>query len=318
MVATFAIGWQARAATVGFGSAQTVDPDGETIKIGVWYPTRGHAEDSDIGPFTQTVATNAPIVGRRLPLVVMSHGTGGALEGHYDTALALARAGFVVAAVLHPHDNYIDSSRTTHLEDRPKVIRNAVDFMLRDWNGHSSIDPNRVGLFGFSSGAFTVLISAGAIPDLARIAPYCNNHAQAFVCQLLKQHPTPQAAPLPPEAWVSDPRVKAVVAAAPAIGFTFTPSGLAKVRVPVQLWQAADDHILPAPDYVEPVRDGLPRRPDYHLVPDADHFDFLAPCSDVLARAVPSICTEHDDFDRARFHRHFNAAVVAFFRRSLR
>lgn len=297
---------------------QATDTSGEVLKIGVWYPAKGVASDSDIGLFTQSVVANAPISGRRLPLVVISHGTGGSLEGHYDTALALARAGFVVAAVLHPHDNYMDQSRVTHIEDRPKAIHAVINFMLRDWNGHASLDPGRIGLFGFSAGAFTVLVSAGAVPDLTRIVPYCaSGHDASFVCHLLKDHPVPPGPPLPQDAWVSDPRIKAVVVAAPAIGFTFTRSGLAGVHVPVQLWHAGDDHILPAPDYVEPVRDGLPRKPEYHLVAGADHFDFLAPCSEALATAVPDICTERNGFNRTRFHRQFDAAVVAFFRRTL-
>ncbi len=298
---------------------QAVDSSGDVLKIGVWYPATGIASDSDIGLFTQSVVANAPISGSHLPLVVMSHGTGGSLEGHYDTALALARAGFVAAAVLHPRDNYMDQSRATHIEDRPQAILAVIDFMLRGWKDHESLDPGRVGLFGFSAGAFTVLVSAGAVPDLTRIAPYCaRGHGASFVCQMLKDHPVPPGPPLPRDAWVADARVKAVVAAAPAIGFTFTRSGLRGVHVPVQLWQAGDDHILPAPDYVEPARDGLPRNPDYHFVAGADHFDFLAPCSEALATAVPYICTEHRGFNRTRFHRQFDASVVAFFRRSLR
>jgi predicted dienelactone hydrolase len=44
------------------------------------------------------------------PLVLISHGTGGSGASHYDTALALALAdeGFVVAALTHTGDNYMD------------------------------------------------------------------------------------------------------------------------------------------------------------------------------------------------------------------
>jgi predicted dienelactone hydrolase len=52
-------------------------------------------------------------------------------------------------------------------------------------------------------------------------------------------------------------------------------------------------------------------------VPDAGHFDFLAPCSDALARAVPPICEDPPGFDRAAFHQRLNASVVAFFNRAL-
>jgi predicted dienelactone hydrolase len=55
-----------------------------------------------MGPIEQTVAVGAPVRGdtgtTKLPLLVMSHGTGGSTLGHFDTAVALADAGFVVAA----------------------------------------------------------------------------------------------------------------------------------------------------------------------------------------------------------------------------
>jgi predicted dienelactone hydrolase len=66
------------------------------------------------------------------------------------------------------------------------------------------------------------------------------------------------------------------------------------------------------------VRDALPAVPEFHLVRDADHYDFLAPCSLVLAQAVPEICRSRAGFDRTEFHVLFNRDVVAFFNRTLR
>jgi hypothetical protein len=50
----------------------------------------------------------------------------------------------------------------------------------------------------------------------------------------------------------------------------------------------------------------------------AGHYAFLAPCWADLAAAVPRICTDvPTGFDRAEFHRAFNAAVVKYFREQL-
>ena len=49
--------------------------------------------------------------------------------------------------------------------------------------------------------------------------------------------------PPPGLVWVHDPRIKAAVAAAPAIGYAFGRDGLRHVRVPVQLWRAEFDHV---------------------------------------------------------------------------
>ncbi|WP_438381856.1 hypothetical protein ABHV46_13275 [Asaia sp. BMEF1] len=115
---------------------------------------------------------------------------------------------------------------------------------------------------------------------------------------------------------LTDRRLKAAVIAAPALGFTMSRKALAPVRIPVQLWQAQNDRILPSPGSVEPVRDGLDQRPETHLVPLAGHFDFLAPCRSGFKTL--SICQSDHAFDRAGFHAGFNTALGRFFDDTLR
>jgi predicted dienelactone hydrolase len=308
----------AQADDVGFSVVSVPNPPSDALQVGIWYPATATASEHDVGLFTQVVAPDATVSGGSHPLIVMSHGNGGTFEGHYDTALALAHAGFVVAAVTHTGDNYRDQSQATHLVPRPQGLHTVIDYMLTAWPGHSSIDSAKVGAFGFSAGGFTVLVSIGGIPDLSRVPPYCATHGATFVCKLLAAHPIPLDGKVSDTDWIADPRIKAAVIAAPAIGFTFTRQGLKNVRIPVQLWRAGDDTILPSPDYAEAVRDALPRPPEYHVVAGADHFDFLAPCSDALTHVAPMICQEHGGFNRAAFHRTFNRDVVRFFSRNLR
>jgi len=91
------------AADAGFQEVQVPNPADQPITVGIWYPTVEPAREQRFGIQTQVVApSGAPVAGEHLPLVVMSHGTGGFYGSHYDTALALARAGFVVAALTHP------------------------------------------------------------------------------------------------------------------------------------------------------------------------------------------------------------------------
>jgi predicted dienelactone hydrolase len=98
------------ALSAGFERTTVPDPDGQPLEAGVWYPSEAPTSSQPIGLYQQTVAVGGAIAGRNLPLIVMSHGSGGSFEGHYDTALALAEAGFVVAAVTHTGDNYRDHS----------------------------------------------------------------------------------------------------------------------------------------------------------------------------------------------------------------
>jgi predicted dienelactone hydrolase len=303
----------------GFQRGVAADPDGKPLEIGIWYPSPAAVRPMVMGPTTMSVALNGIAQGKALPLVVISHGTGGSFLGHFDTAIALADAGFVVAAVSHAGDNYADQSRSADVMDRPRQISRVIDHMLSAWEGRAMIDPARLGMFGFSAGAFTALVSIGGIPDFSKVGPMCRQYPGDFACQLIASSGGSLALPLrATTASAAELRIKAAVVAAPALGFTFSPDGLKNVKVPVQLWRADNDVLLPHPRYAEAVQLALLQAPDYHVVPDAGHFDFLVPCGPALASMVPAICASAAGFDRAAFHASFNAAVVSFLSKALR
>jgi predicted dienelactone hydrolase len=306
----------APALAVGFERVAVPDPDGPPLEAGIWYPSDAPASPQPLGLFVQNVAAGARVAGRSLPLVVMSHGTGGTFEGHYDTALALAEAGFVVASVTHTGDNYRDQSAFGRVETRPRHIKALVDHMLASWPHHDLLDASRIGVFGFSAGGFTALAAIGAVPHMTRIAPFCAAHPDDWGCNKMRELRR-VVPPAPPAAFVRDPRIAAAVVAAPAIGYVYTPEGLAGVKVPIQLWRGDSDEILGHPYHAQNVYDGLPIKPEYHVVLNAGHFAFLAPCSAGLKSVAPDICRDPAGFDRAAFHREFNAAVVDFFKAKL-
>ena len=303
------------AANAGFMTLKQARPDAPPVEVGVWYPTEAKPAFMPLGSWGHTVAAGASVAGTRLPLIVMSHGNGGFFGGHADTAQALTEAGFVVAALTHPGDNYRDQSRATAMSDRPAALSALIGWMLDASPLRGALHPERVGAFGFSSGGFTVLAAAGGEPDLTRMANHCQAHPGNFDCALTASHPIP-ASTLAAR-WVHDPRIKAVVSAAPALGFAFGQTGLAGITARVQLWKAADDEILPGDDYAEAVHRDLGRPHDYRVVAGARHFDFLTPCDAPPPGGAEALCASAPGFDRRAFHRDFNAAVVAFFARQL-
>jgi predicted dienelactone hydrolase len=313
VVLLFALASVARAA--GFQEVMAPDPGHPAIELGIWYPSGAAVSDQPLELFHQAVARDGAIAAGRHPMVLISHGQGGSFGGHYDTALALAAAGYVVVALTHTGDNYRDQSGVLNIMERPRQVSRVIDYMLAAWPGHNSIDAERIGLFGFSAGAFTALVSAGGIADLTKSTPYCAAHPTQYTCKLIEAHGGRVIDP--PASHLRDSRIKAVVVAAPAAAFAFMPNGLRGVTMPVQLWRADADQILPAPDYADAVRTALPSPPDFQTVPGAGHFDFLAACSDALARVAPAICQDPPGFDRAAFHQRFNASVVAFFNQTL-
>ncbi|MEO3472004.1 prolyl oligopeptidase family serine peptidase [Roseomonas sp. CAU 1739] len=264
--------------------------------------------------FSQDLAPGAPVRGRNLPLIVISHGSGSSFVGHVDTAFALAQAGFVVAAPTHTGDNWRDSAGAADLGARTRQFAAVIEHVVDHWNP-GAVDPGRIGAFGYSAGGFTVLAAAGGTPDLSRIVGHCAANPAFFDCRLIAAAAVPAA----PTVLAPSPRgLRALVVAAPALGFTFGPGSLAELAMPVQLWQAADDAILPMPHYVEPVRAALPRAPEFNSVAGAGHFDFMAPCPPGLASVAPAICASKPEFDRVAFHARLNAEVIRFMADALR
>ncbi len=263
-----------------------------------------------MGPNVLSVAENCPVAGERLPLVVISHGHGGSFLGHHDTAEALADAGFVAVAINHPGDTTRDMSRADDpsvFVERPADIKRTIDFMLGTWSGSAKIDAGRVGFFGFSRGGYTGLVAIGANLSLGKVLTLCEGNASP-ICDQVRKGTPPQL--------LHDPRIKAAVIADPLAIF-FAAESFKDVTVPVQLWGSERGGDGVTPESVRDVAGWLPRKPDFHIVPNSQHFDFLAPCSADLAKLAPKICVDAPGFDRTAFHKDFNAQVVAFFRKRL-
>jgi len=274
--------------------------------------TEREASVEDVGHAPIPVVIWAPAEGSGLGLIVMSHGAGAVPTAHIDTAQALAAAGFVVAAPMHSGDNFQDEAvvgKPAWFADRSRHVSKVIDFMLNTWDGRGRLAPRRIGIFGFSAGGTTALISIGGVPDLGRMAKHCAATPE-FVCKLL----APQTLGAAPQ-WTHDSRIAAAVVVAPGVGFAFEPAGLANVRTPVQLWSGSDDETAPHATNAGIVRRLLPNKPEFHRVAGAVHLSFLAPCT---AETPPFLCKDKPGFDRAAFHRTFNKAVVGFFRRKLR
>ena len=281
----------------------------------IWYPCAAEPKSVPLGslalPASSTLqgVKDCPVNGRKLPLIVFSHGRGGWFAGHHDTAEVLADAGFVVAAINHPGDNGGDSSQSEALSvwaSRPADIIRLIDFMLKDWKDRAAIDPARIGFFGYSKGGYTGLVLAGATLDFQRAASACTGNS-AF-CEQMRSSGVPQNLP-------HDDRIKAAVVADAAPGLAFTKDTLAAIHIPLQAWRSelgARDRGVD-PSGVARVMNSLPGEPELHVVP-AGHFAFLPPCSPEFAANLPRFCTDPPGFDRAAFHRDFDTAVLRFFR----
>jgi predicted dienelactone hydrolase len=279
------------------------DAAGPALNGGMWYPCAAPPGGIDLGEITE----DCPISGDKLPLVVSSHGRGADFSSHYDLAETLADAGFVVAAVTHPGDRAPDETLLPDFVERPVDIKRLIDFMLAISPAASSIDPQRIGFFGFSFGGYTGLVLIGANLDWTAFTEHCQRLQSPYPgCeQVLRKE-------FPARSFAHDPRIKAAVVADPPSVF-FTAASLAAVEGPVQLWASERGGGAVTLEEVAAVDRNLPAQHEYHVVPNSWHGDFvLCPPG-----AKNEFCRDAPGFGRAAFHKEFNAAVLAFFQTQL-
>jgi predicted dienelactone hydrolase len=285
--------------------------EGPALKGAIWYPCPQPPGEIDFGKFTLPGVKDCPLPDKKMPLIVVSHGRMGSFIGHHDTDEGLADAGFIVAAISHPGDTALDSSRTDDLSiyvQRPNDIKRLIDFMLGEPAFAASVDRERVGFFGFSRGGYTGLALIGANPDWAYVTNLCKQYA-THECEQIRAREFPESV-------THDPRIKAAVIADPLSVF-FTANSFAAVNIPVQLWasELGGDGVLP--HSVDIVDKNLASKHEYHVVANAGHFAFLTPCPPWLAKEAPRICADAGGFDRTAFHRQFNADVLVFLQTQL-
>ncbi len=154
---------------VGFTRLSTADPMGGQMQYSLWYPTKVPNGVVRSGPFEFPGTRDAEPAAGPFGLVILSHGSGGFDLGHRDTAIALAKAGFIAAAPLHPRNNFRDDigdDQRIVLDGRPRQLSAVIDALLAQPAWSSRIDSEKIAAFGFSAGGYTVLAVLGAQPQL--------------------------------------------------------------------------------------------------------------------------------------------------------
>ena len=141
------------------------------VAASLWYPAgtptyRGLVGDNPVFKGTYALV-GATIAEGRHPLIVLSHGSGGNMDGLGWLSSGLAQRGAMVLAVNHPGSTSGDSSprRSIRLDERAADLRAALDTLLSDQAFAPFIDPTRITSFGFSLGGATALNLAGIRMD---------------------------------------------------------------------------------------------------------------------------------------------------------
>lgn len=320
---------------VGLRDIRIHDPVTGTEMPGlVFYPSAQAKGVTVRGPYHMDATLDAPAIPGRKPLVVISHGNGGSDMGHHDLATYLASHGFVVATLEHPGDNFHDQSGVGYpqvMGGRPIQVAAAISTLLADPTWKALIDADRIGVAGFSAGGYTDLLVVGAKPRFDLFIAYCKKYpgdeatcgiARRLFAAAAKHGHTDMDVVNALQKGIlkwgdtADPRVKAAFVMAPQ-SISFDAKGAASIDRPVYLYYAQNDHVLRPSENAEHLAPLMHTLEGKTMVPKADHWVFLAPCSPELAKQAAAICSDPDGVDRAKVHAQIQVDALAFFRKTL-
>lgn len=313
-----AYGLDGRTYTAGMVECGYDDPvSGTRTPMLVWYPTDEGARSVRLGFFDIDAAPQASPAEGHWPLVVISHGSGGTAIGHIGTALVLARHGHIVATPVHAGNAFGDNvlaDLPAMWRGRPRQLSAALNAVLGDPVLGPRIDRGRIAAVGFSAGATTVLMAAGAVADLRLLAQRCSEQRDEVYCTAARLGYMPMRPPDPVIGPAPDARIRAVVAMAP-VSALFPDGGLDRVTVPVRLYGARLDEELRS-DHLDRVHALLPTA-EVVWMKGAGHFAFMTPIPPDMRARAGAVAEDPPGFDRAAFQDRLNAEILAFLERTL-
>lgn len=266
----------------------------------IWYPTHEGVRTTahSIAIFRTgryALQRDDPLVAHGShPLVVVSHGTGGAAASIAWLCQRLATAGFVAAAVNHHGSTAAEAGGLTLPGallwwERATDISRVLDRLLADPVFGDRIDSSRISVAGFSIGAYSALAAAGARLQIDRWRPYCAGNPGSSLCRV-----PPEARFHIDEVWsfldndpvalesftradldYRDPRVRAIAAIAPVAVPLLDEDSLSTMTVPVRVFGATEDDQSILETDVRPL-DRLLRHSELTIIDGASHYTFLS------------------------------------------
>ncbi|MFZ1388779.1 MAG: hypothetical protein WBP46_03170 [Thiolinea sp.] len=297
------------------------------IEASIWYKANTKTYKTPIGDnvifYGKSAYMGAAIAEGKRPLVIISHGSGGNMDGLAWLSSGLAEAGAIVLAVNHQGSMTGDSSprRTVLFEERIADVRAALDKALQDPNFTPAIDSQRISALGFSLGGTTIMQLAGANFDRQAYQAYCERLPDAQDCTFLRQGGVDFKQL--PDSWesnYSEPRISQFIAVEPGFSYGMTATSLKAINKPMLLitlgnkneqWKAAD-----VSESGSNLINLIPKA-EHAVFAPAHHFTFLPECKpkgEAILREEQDdpVCTDPTGTNRAQIHQQIITKVSQF------
>jgi predicted dienelactone hydrolase len=276
----------------------------------------------------ESVAVDAPVArsGDAVPLVLLSHGTGATAEAMEWLGFRLAQRGFVALAVNH-HGH--TGSEPYRAEGFVCMWERANDLtaILDDasWRGKIGVETDeRVFTAGFSAGAYTALLLAGARVSFSQFEP--DNPVKSPIRgprefpNLANELPKLYENPVFRTSWdrrradFSDGRIRAALAIAPGRSVLgFSQDSLRAIDKPVQLIGGDEDTVAPPGECCDWLSQNIPRCRFEFLHGGVGHYTFLPEGSQIGREAAPELFLDRDGLERTAIHDHVSGQAAELF-----
>jgi predicted dienelactone hydrolase len=304
----------------------------------VWYPAVDTAVETDIFigspdfPVFKAgkAAREAESLTGSFPLILLSHGTGGASLQLGWLASYLASEGYIAAAVNHHGNNGLEpylAKGFLHYWERAKDLTVLLDQLLADQTFGTLINQSQIGAAGFSLGGYTVLAVAGGTTnvqpmidmftnseqDLSKVIPPEFTDTDAFMQEFkfLSQHVAVA------DASHLDKRIKAVFAIAPVLGNIFSEEGLSSIQIPVRIVVGEADQLAPVQENAAHFAMHL-KDAELTVLGSVGHYTFLGEGTEAGKKAAPMFCVDENGVDRAIVHQKVSRWAKEFFEKHLK
>ena len=304
----------------------------------IWYPAEPGSKMKEIGippkrpvfigGYAARQATLAE-TSKTYPLILISHGTGGAGMQMMWLGRELAAQGYIVAALDH-HGNTaaedkFDPRGFRMPWERAKDMSAVLNLLLDDPEWGNRVDKNNIGAVGFSLGGYTVTALAGGRLDFDKFEAFCESSRKDATCEeqsefpeagtafdnMLRRNPMLARQMDEHKNDYGDPRIRAVVALAPALAQALTEESLSEIDIPYITIVGKNDQIAPAATNASQLANHVAKA-QIHFLGESDHYVFLNRCNSRGLKYVP-LCKEPVGATKEVAHQETIELVTEFF-----
>lgn len=306
-------------AQVGFAQFNIQTERGDPIPVTIWYPTDEETAQIVRGPFMFQGVENATPRSGPHPLVVISHGSGSGSLTHVNLAVYLTDAGYIVAALTHGKDNFLDASGSgtvSVIRTRAEDVSTTIDRISAPNPLDLVVDNERVAVVGFSAGGTTALALTGLRPSMAEAVRHCAAYADPF-CRFVDAS-DPRFNDTGLMLNLTDSRIQSAVVLAPVTAY-FSDAELAMLEHPVFVFAPEKDTELSPMANAGRLRDLVQNNLTFYEERAAGHYSILPVFSPTTSDDVPlALRSDNEGFDRAAFHSRIFGRVVNFLDETLK